>query len=175
MIDADTGKRVPIWVELDSNATAAAEHRAADPPGDRSSSPATATSSRCASSATRAARSCPAPEGFRYYRDDLPSDEAAINDQRKRFDKVFRALRKAKVKRKNLYLAWDFTVASDENIAERLLHIRDDAFAQLGDTNLADGVVQGDAPPFAVDTVTDRPGRRDRAPGHAARSRSRAT
>ena len=31
-----------------------------------------------------------APEGFRYYRDDLPSKEAAINDQRKRFDKVFR-------------------------------------------------------------------------------------
>ena len=41
-----------------------------------------------------------APEGFRYYRDDLPSNEAAINAQRKRFDKVFRALRKAKVKRR---------------------------------------------------------------------------
>ena len=108
----------------------------------------------------------PAPEGFRYYRDDLPSDEAAINDQRKRFDKVFRALRKVKVKRKSLYLAWDFTVASDDNIAKRLLHIRDDAFNQLGDTNLADGVVSGTAPQFAVDTVTDRHGPGDRAPRH---------
>ena len=38
--------------------------------------------------------------------------------QRKRFENIFRSLRKAKVKRHNLYLAWDFTVASDENIAE---------------------------------------------------------
>ena len=99
----------------------------------------------------------PAPEGFRYYRDDLPSDEAAINDQRKRFDKIFRALRKAKIKRKNLYLAWDFTVASDDEHRQRLLHIRDDAFAQLGDTNLADGVVRARRRQFAVDTVTDDP------------------
>ena len=48
---------------------------------------------------------------------------------------MFRSLRKAQVKRHNLYLAWDFTVASDENIAGRLLHMRDDAFAQLGDTD----------------------------------------
>ena len=53
---------------------------------------------------------------------------------------------------RSLYLAWDFTVASDENIAERLLHIRDDAFAQLGDTQP----------------------RRRRRPGHDAR-RSRST
>ncbi len=100
-----------------------------------------------------------APEGFRYYRDDLPSNEAAINDQRKRFDNLFRDLRKADIKRKNLYLAWDFTVSSDENIAQRLLHIRNDAFAQLGDTNLADGVVQGTAPAFSVDTVDTTPER----------------
>ena len=31
VIDATTGKRAPIWVELDSNATHAREHRAADP------------------------------------------------------------------------------------------------------------------------------------------------
>ena len=31
--------------------------------------------------------------------------------------------------------------------------MRDDAFAQLGDTTLADGVVQGSAPAFTVDSV----------------------
>ena len=76
---------------------------------------------------------------------------------RKRFENIFRSLRKAKIKRHNLYLAWDFTVASDENIAGRLLHMRDDAFAQLGDTNLADGVVQGDAPAFSIDSVVEDP------------------
>ena len=37
-----------------------------------------------------------------------------------------------------LYLAWDFTVASREGLTGRALHIRDQAFAELGDTDLAD-------------------------------------
>jgi|GEM_PF-3328651 len=50
-------------------------------------------------------------------------------------------------------MAWDFTVASTANITGRMLHIRDDAFAQLGDTNLADGIPQGTAPSFTVDAA----------------------
>ena len=175
VIDAETGKRGADLGRDRLEREHAGEHRAADPRRDASSRPGTATSSPCASSRTRAATKLTAPEGFRYYRDDLPSNEAAINDQRKRFDKIFRALRKVKVKRANLYLAWDFTVSSDENIAQRLLHIRNDAFAQLGDTNLGDGVVQGTAPAFTIDTVDDQPEPGDRPPRHAARSRSRAT
>ena len=34
VIDAETGKRTPIWVEIDSNASTAREHRAADPRRD---------------------------------------------------------------------------------------------------------------------------------------------
>ena len=156
VIDADTAKRVPIWVELDSNATSPDSTSLLIHPATKFESGhhyiVAMRKLRDSSNAK-----IPAPEGFRYYRDDLPSDEQAINDQRKRFDKVFRALRKASVKRHNLYLAWDFTVSTDENIAKRLLHIRDDAFAQLGDTNLSDGVVQGTTPPFTVDSVTDDP------------------
>ena len=156
VIDAETEKRVPIWVEIDSNAstpeeTAVLIHAATQ-----------FESGQRYIVAMRKLRDAngnklAAPEGFRYYRDDLPSKKQPINDQRKRFDKIFRGLRRAGVKRSNLYLAWDFTVASDENIAERLLHIRNDAFAELGDTDLADGVVQGTTPPFEVDTVDDNP------------------
>jgi hypothetical protein len=74
---------------------------------------------------------------------------------------IFRKLRKAGVRRKSLYLAWDFTVASRRNLTERALHMRDEAFALLGDTDLADGVVQGDAPSFTVtstEAVNDEPG-----------------
>ena len=94
-----------------------------------------------------------APDGFRYYRDDLPAKDAAINSQRERFDRVFRNLRNAGIKRSSLYLAWDFTVASDENIAERMLAIRDDAFAELGDEDLDDQSVAGEAPEFDVTSV----------------------
>ena len=65
-------------------------------------------------------------------------------------------LKKAKVKRgRSLYAAWDFTVASEKSLTQRMLHIRDDAFAQLGDKNLADVKVEGAAPKYAVSNVED--------------------
>jgi hypothetical protein len=152
VIDATSRERVPIWVELDSNSSSAADTTLLIHPATNfESGHRYIVAMRKLRDA--AGNKLPAPEGFRYFRDDLPSNEQAINDQRKRFDKIFRTLRGAKIKRANLYLAWDFTVASDQNIAERLLHIRDDAFAQLGDTNLADVVVQGSSPSFAVTSV----------------------
>ena len=67
---------------------------------------------------------------------------------------IFPQLAAAGIARSSLYLAWDFTVASERNLAGRMLHIRNDAFRQLGDTNLADGIVQGASPKFIVDTIT---------------------
>ena len=46
---------------------------------------------------------------------------------------MFKTLERAGIRRGSLYLAWDFTVASWQSLAARMLHIRDDAFAQLGD------------------------------------------
>ena len=154
VIDTETGERWPIWVEIDSNAdtperTALLIHpsvnyasghryvvamrRLKDTDGDR----------------------LEAPEGFRYLRDDLPVSDPAVQGAKQRFKRVFRDLREAQIKRRNLYLAWDFTVSTDENIAERMLHIRDDAFAGLGDTDLDDVAVQGESPSFTVTSVTN--------------------
>jgi hypothetical protein len=156
VVDMTTNKRWPIWVEIDSNSSTPERTALLIHPAKNFDS-----GHRYAVALRKlrdgAGNRLEAPEGFRYYRDDLPSGEAPINDQRKRFDQVFRALRKDKVKRRSLYLAWDFTVSSDQNIAGRMLHIRDDAFAQLGDTNLADRTVQGTAPAFTVDSVVTDP------------------
>ena len=98
---------------------------------------------------------------FRLYRDRMLTDNALVEERRAHMNSIFRKLRKAGVRRKSLYLAWDFTVASRRNLTERVLHMRDDAFALLGDTDLADGVVQGSAPSFTVTStqaVTDVPG-----------------
>ncbi|HEU4657656.1 MAG TPA: hypothetical protein VFR97_09035 [Capillimicrobium sp.] len=73
----------------------------------------------------------------------------------KRYRRIFKDLRKAKIARDDLYLAWDFTVASERNLTERVLSIRDAAFAELGDTNLADLRPDGHSPAFTVDSVTD--------------------
>ncbi len=152
VIDAETGERWPIWVELDSNATSAEKTALMINPAVNFAS------GHRYVVALRDLRAgdgsvIPAPEGFRYYRDDLPSSEAPIEAQRARFDSIFATLRDVDVRRSDLYLAWDFTVASDENIAGRVLAMRNDAFAELGDTTMADLTVQGTSPEFTVTGV----------------------
>tara|TARA_R110002110_G_scaffold330339_1_gene541594 strand:- start:10081 stop:12249 length:2169 start_codon:yes stop_codon:yes gene_type:complete len=73
-----------------------------------------------------------APEVFRALRDDVLTDNEAIEGRRAAMEDIFGVLADAGIARDELYLAWDFNVASTRNITERLLHIRDDAFADLG-------------------------------------------
>jgi hypothetical protein len=56
-----------------------------------------------------------------------------------------------------LYLAWDFTTASTQNVTGRLLAIRDDAFRQLGESKAQTdaGMLTGSAPAFTVSSVTN--------------------
>jgi hypothetical protein len=152
VIDATTRERWPIWVEIDSNGSSPDRNALLIHPAvNYASGHRYIVAVRNLNSAD--GDELQAPEGFRYYRDELPVDDQVVTDGAKRFDGIFRDLRKAQIKRRNLHLAWDFTVSSDENIAERMLHIRDDAFAQLGDTELDDVTVQGDAPTFAITSV----------------------
>ena len=72
-----------------------------------------------------------------------------------RYERIFKELRRAGIERSDLYLAWDFTVASARGLSGRLRNIRDDAFRQLGDTDLDDLRVRGRSPAFSVDRVTD--------------------
>lgn len=92
---------------------------------------------------------------FRVYRDGLPSRDPAVERRRRAMERIFATLGRAGVARRSLYLAWDFTVASGKGIAGRLLSIRDRAFAQLGDHDLADLRVRGRAPRFRVTSVQD--------------------
>ena len=71
-------------------------------------------------------------------------------------DKVFSSLSKGDISRKNLYLAFDFTVASQENTTGRVLTIRNDAFSRLGDTDLADRKIQGTSPTVDVIAYCDQ-------------------
>src|SRR3954469_8444242 len=93
-------------------------------------------------------KTIPAGDAFRGYRDGTTKDTRSDH-----MDWIFSRLKKAGIARKSLFLAWDFTVASERNLTERMLHIRDDAFAQLGDTNLKDMKIQGSAPEFKVAKV----------------------
>jgi hypothetical protein len=79
----------------------------------------------------------------------------ASDPRTERYEKdIFPVITSAGIARSSLYQAWDFSVASAPSVTGRLLHIRDDAFAQLGDTNLADRKITGRSPTFTVNDPT---------------------
>ncbi len=89
---------------------------------------------------------------------DCSGDPAGGPEERSaHYQGLFWTLEEADIPREDLFLVWDFTVASERNLSERMLHIRDDAFGQLGDTDLADLEVQGRPPTFTVSNVTENP------------------
>ena len=147
VIDARTGERQLIWAELDSQATNAATRALLIHPG------ANWREGRRYIVALRNLRDSSghkleARRAFRRIRD---GDAGG-----RRYDDIFRRLERAGIRRRDLYLAWDFTVATKQNLSQRLLHIRNRAFAELGDRDLGDLRVEGTAPRFSVDSVTQQ-------------------
>jgi len=153
VIDTKTGKRWPIWVEIDANATTPQGAALMISPAvnfDEKGRYVVALRNLTDKNGTP----LKAPDAFRYYRDALPSGQAPVENRRSHFESIFQTLKDAGIKRSELYLAWDFTVASDENNYRRVLHMRNEAFKAIGDSTMADNVAQGSAPAF---TVTDQP------------------
>jgi hypothetical protein len=144
VIDTDTFKRVPYWAELDANDPNPSEQAliirpdAALPDGHH-------FIVAIRDPKNSAGQVIPPNPVFQAYRDHLPLQNAAENQRRGHFERIFRFLQGFGVDRHSLYLAWDFTVASEQNITGSLLHMRDDAFAKLGN-----GV-----PQFSVTGVTN--------------------
>jgi hypothetical protein len=135
VINADTGQVHPHWAELDAQAEG-------NPRGQL-------TIIRPAVNFTEGARYLvairnvrdessvllPAPTNFQVYRDGLVSDDPIITDRREAMEGIFDELSGWGIERNELYLAWDFTVASTRNLSERLLAMRDDAFGTLGNAS----------------------------------------
>jgi hypothetical protein len=157
LLDATTGERHPFWSELDQHPGTS--------DGSRLLILRPTVQLREGHRYVVALRRLRAADGalihatpqFRAYRDgtgaptDAPEDFEA---RRPHHDRLFAELEAAGVPRRDLFLAWDFTVASRRNLTERALAIRDDAFAALGDTDLADRQVDGRSPAFRVTKVT---------------------
>ncbi len=157
VIDEQTKRRQLIYTELDGNATTAANTNLLIHPGKNFlEGHSYAVALRDLRDST--GQPIAAPDWFARLRDHRRLLPAEIG-QRARYRQIFTALRHAGIGRRNLYEAWDFTVASERNLSSRLLSIRNRGFAQLGDFNLADGRVRGSAPGYQVTGVdTLQPG-----------------
>ncbi len=159
ILDADTGQRVPFWSEIDQHPLDAAQRAGAGAYTDLGHQllivrPAVnLTEGHRYIVALRhlknaAGEVVPASSAFAAYRDGQVEDVRSAH-----LDSLFTTLSRAGIGRDDLYLTWDFTVASRQSLTAPVLHLRDEAFAQLGDTNLADLRVQGRAPQFSVTSV----------------------
>jgi hypothetical protein len=146
VLDMTTGARVAAWAELDAKAEGDERllivHPAiALPEGHR-----IAVALRSLIS-TAGAPIEPGPV-FRLYRDRLTvADDMAIEARRPAMEEMFASLKAAGVDRDGLVLAWDFTVISQRNLSERMLHIRDQTLEFYG----------GSTPEFTVTSITDAP------------------
>jgi hypothetical protein len=155
ILDAETASRHPFWSELDT-------HPGAVEAGEQALILRPAVNFEEGHRYVVALRNLRATDGsviepggeFSAY---ATGDGADAERQTHFDDDIFPVLEQAGIARDELYLAWDFTVASERNLSERILHMRDDAFARiLGDEDLGDRRLAGDAPAFTLDATEDR-------------------
>ncbi|MGH8983156.1 MAG: hypothetical protein ACRDY6_04695 [Acidimicrobiia bacterium] len=144
LLDTETGERVPLWAELDASVPSDDARILIVRP---------ATSLReghrhvvaLRGLVDEAGAAIPPGDAFRAYRDRLDTGNHALEERRLAMERTFADLDDTGIERGDLWLAWDFTVASEESLSERLLHMRDDAFEALDDG----------APDFTVDSVEE--------------------
>jgi hypothetical protein len=164
LLNTRTGKRHPFWSELDTHPDTTEDRRTLilRPAVNLEEGTRYVVAVRRPRDSDGAV--IPAGAAFAAYRDRLPAPSGvpgpAFEARRPAMERIFADLaatkaRPHRVERAELYLAWDFTVASAGNLAGRVLSMRDDTFAALGDTDLADGRIEGQAPAFQVTEVTE--------------------
>lgn len=130
ILDSETGERVPHWAELNARVDASLGQLLIRPAVNFASGRHYVVALRNLRDGS--GELIPPSRAFALYRDATPTFAPEIEARRAHMEATFATLERHGVPRDDLYLAWDFTVISKRNMSERLLHMRDDAFAQLG-------------------------------------------
>ncbi len=151
VINAKTRKRQLIYAELDANAKSASQRMLLIHPGKNFDEGARYIVA-LRGLRTASGKKIKPSKGFAALKRGKGAKRL-----RKRYKGIFKTLKRAGIAKGNLTLAWDFTIASERGLTARMLKIRDDAFAQLGDNDLADGKVEGSAPKYTITKVVDNP------------------
>jgi len=147
IVDAETGERIPHWAELDANASSDLTQLLIVRPA-RNLDAGQRYVVAIRNLVDRGGETIRPSDVFLAYRDRLETGNRTIEQRRDHMESIFTTLADQGVARGELWLAWDFTVASRDNLTGRMVHIRDDAFAALGD----------DAPAFEITEVEEPEG-----------------
>lgn len=133
LLDARTGERWPYFAELDANdPNPDTQALIVHPARNLAEGDTFVVAFR--SLRNGAGALIPPPAAFALLLRGGPLDPA-LRDRRPHVRQVLARLARAHVDLRELYLAWDFTVASTAGITARMLHMRDEAFGRLGDAS----------------------------------------
>ncbi len=146
LMEADTGKRVPHFAELDMSRgfdeTRAFMIRPAIRLKDATRYIVAIRRVVDASGAAIA----PSPV-FQALRDGTAFGDVSVGRRRALYADIFDRLGKAGIPKTDLQIAWDYTTASRDNNTRALIHMRDDALAKVG----------ADGPTYVIKDVVDNP------------------
>ncbi|TKD01389.1 hypothetical protein E8A74_31600 [Polyangium fumosum] len=135
LLDATTGKPVPVWAEVDKNTLEPSERAFLLRPFvrlDNGKRYIVALQGLAPESEAAAGPLLAPPEGFKRIRDKQTSADPVLGPIASRYEKdIFPALVAHGVARETLQLAWDFTTSSEEVNTRDLLTMRDDLLAKL--------------------------------------------
>ena len=145
VVDTRSGKRWPLWAELDQNSPADNRALIVRPAMNFLEGHRYVVAIRHMVDGGGLPLA-PSP-AFAAYRDLTCTTDVTFESRRPHMESLFKTLGRAGIARTDLQLAWDFTIASGQAIAGRMLAIRDDAFAALG----------GRAPVFTITSVQENP------------------
>ena len=126
VIDAETGERHPIWAEVDANPLVPGKS------GDPANSNLIIRPARNFEEGHRyivalrnlknaAGASVEPPLPFRVYRDRLITQQAPVESRRPHMESLISTLQANGFQRSNLYMTWDFTVASEHSLSDRAI------------------------------------------------------
>ena len=134
LVDAQTGERVAHFVENDGGATGEfLEGQATILRPARSLEPGHRYIVAVRNLVHADGSPVEAEPVFAALRDGRPSTIPAVSARQKGFEDVFRRLKRARVERDDLILAFDFVVQSDEQLTGEMLSMRDQGFDWLRD------------------------------------------
>jgi hypothetical protein len=131
VLDAETGERIPHFSELDMSHPDDARRVLMIRPVRR------LADDRRYVVAIRDVRDAqgqpiPASPAFAALRDRAASSDPDVGGARALYEHLFAILGRAGVGRESLQLAWDFTTATRENNTRGMVHMRDQALAEVG-------------------------------------------
>ncbi|NVB41098.1 hypothetical protein G6O69_24880 [Pseudenhygromyxa sp. WMMC2535] len=139
LLDVETGERVPHWSELDMSHDDDDRRAFIIRPAVRLD-PERRYIAAIRGVVDSGGELLEPSEAFAALRDDTASDEPSVDARRDLYVDIFGHLEDAGIPREDLQLAWDFSTASDANLTERALHMRDEGL----------GLIDPDGPDYEI-------------------------